>query len=253
LWAVLTGLFTWVIFRIGQSLLSRVEYHAWWQRSIIFVVGVGFLILGARGTLDSSPINWGYAYFSSHNFSNQLALNGVFTLGRSMYQELLESNRALEKKLRVTSDEDAIHTVQRLITNPSETYLSPEDYPIVRRRDFATPSSHRPNVVIFIMESFTGNYVGALGGPYQVTPEFDRLSQEGILFDQFYANGLRTNRGLTATLCSYPCLLGLSLMQKVESQQPMLTVASVLKALGYKNCFIYGGDLNLRASSPCSR
>jgi phosphoglycerol transferase MdoB-like AlkP superfamily enzyme len=244
LWAVLTGLFTWVIFRIGQVFLSRVKYQSWWQRSIIFVIGLGFLIIGARGTLDSSPINWGHAYFSSHNFSNQLALNGIFTLSRSMYQELLESNRTLEKKLRVTSPKEAIHTVQHLIANSSETYLSPEDYPLVRRQNFTASSPHRPNVVIFIMESFTGNYVGALGGPYQVTPEFDRLSQEGILFDRFYANGLRTNRGLTATLCSYPCLPGLSLMQKVESQQPMLTVASVLKPLGYQNCFIYGGDLN---------
>jgi len=249
LWAVVSALFIGIVFWIGQVHLGRSSCRPIWQRALLLLSGLGLLVLGARGTVSSSPINWGYAYFSQHNFPNQLALNGIFTLGRSIYQEMIEDSRSVAKKLSVTTPDEAVRTVQHLVAHPAEAFLS-ADYPLVRRRDFpsastpATSAPRRPNVVIIIMESFTAEFIGVLGGAYQASPQFDRLAQEGILFDRFYANGCRTNRGLTAILCSYPGLIGLSMMQKVESQQPMLTLASVLKPLGYHNCFIYGGDLN---------
>ena len=49
----------------------------------------------------------------------------------------------------------------------------------------------RPNVLLILMESYRGDDVGVLGSNLKITPAFDELSKEGILFTNFYANGFQ--------------------------------------------------------------
>ena len=53
-----------------------------------------------------------------------------------------------------------------------------------RRRRIPLPIR---NVVVVLLESFAGHYVGALGAPGNITPYFDKLSKEGLLFTQFFS------------------------------------------------------------------
>lgn len=52
--------------------------------------------------------------------------------------------------------------------------------------------------------SFAGHYVGALGAPGNITPYFDKLSKEGLLFTQFFSNGTHTHQGMFATMACFP-------------------------------------------------
>ena len=56
------------------------------------------------------------------------------------------------------------------------------------------------------MESFAGHYIGALGNKLNITPEFDKLSNEGMLFTRMFATGSRTNRGMSGALLSFPAI-----------------------------------------------
>ena len=62
----------------------------------------------------------------------------------------------------------------------------------------------RPNVVIIVMESFTSGFIEPLGGLPNVTPRFNSLVKEGVLFDHFYSSGDRTDKGIVSILNGYP-------------------------------------------------
>jgi phosphoglycerol transferase MdoB-like AlkP superfamily enzyme len=55
--------------------------------------------------------------------------------------------------------------------------------------------SEKPNVILIIWEGFTAKIVEPLGGDHNITPYFNQLTKEGILFRNFYANGDRTDKG----------------------------------------------------------
>ena len=72
------------------------------------------------------------------------------------------------------------------------------------RRDYRAPEVGRlpvRNVVVILMESFAGRYVGALGSRDGITPHFDRLAGEGLLFERF-ANGT-THQGMFASMACF--------------------------------------------------
>ncbi len=48
------------------------------------------------------------------------------------------------------------------------------------------------NVVLVILDSAAARFFGALGGPKQATPEFDRLATEGILFENAFTPAVYT-------------------------------------------------------------
>ena len=62
---------------------------------------------------------------------------------------------------------------------------------------------HKPyNVVFFLQESLGAEYVGSLGG-LPLTPEFDKLSKEGLLFTNLYCTGTRSVRGIEAVVTGF--------------------------------------------------
>ena len=96
------------------------------------------------------------------------------------------------------------------------------------------------NVVVLSEESFGAEFVGAYGDTRGLTPEFDALSREGLLFTNAYATGTRTVRGLEALTASFPPIPSESILKR-EGNTGMATLGSVLAGLGYSTRFIYGG------------
>ena len=84
------------------------------------------------------------------------------------------------------------------------------------------------------MESFAGEYIGKLGNKQGITPYFDKLTNEGVLFTRMFSTGSRTNRGLSGTLLSFPAVPRLkSIMQDGSVDQQFSSLASILKRRGY--------------------
>ncbi|MGK5092168.1 sulfatase-like hydrolase/transferase [Deltaproteobacteria bacterium TL4] len=66
-------------------------------------------------------------------------------------------------------------------------------------------TSKRPNIVLVMMESFNADRIGSYNPVSNLTPVFDKLATQGVLFEYFYANGYKTMHGEFATLCGiYP-------------------------------------------------
>lgn len=58
-----------------------------------------------------------------------------------------------------------------------------------------TLQGNRKNIVIVVLESWSGKDVVVLGGRIKLTPIFDNLAREDLLFNNFYSTGIRTGEG----------------------------------------------------------
>ncbi|NQV78857.1 MAG: LTA synthase family protein, partial [Lutibacter sp.] len=86
-------------------------------------------------------------------------------------------------------------------------------------------------------------YVGVLGG-LPLTPNFDKLSKEGMLFTNLYATGTRSVRGIEAVTTGFLPTPSRSVVKLGKSQNGFFTLADALKRRGYETSFIYGGSAN---------
>jgi phosphoglycerol transferase MdoB-like AlkP superfamily enzyme len=90
-WTLLTGLFLllerWWWSRCLRTPATPVVTAA--DRLVRGMAATLLLLLltfSARGGFSGEPLRWGDAFFSDTTFANHLALNGIFTLGRSAWR-----------------------------------------------------------------------------------------------------------------------------------------------------------------------
>ncbi len=244
LWGASTFVFAFLVIKISGRIFRRRGKGKISLRLAYFVLILALLFLGARGRWRLAPIDWGMAYFSPHGFANQVALNGVYTLGKSYWENYRQKRGKSLERFHFYPTTQALSTVQRLVTSPADK-LSDPLHPLAR---WYYPKSESKeikdcNVVIILLESWLARYVGALGGNPGVTPNFDSLAQKGILFEQLFATGTRTNRGMVSILCSFPSQPGRSIMKQFSAKHPFMSMADILRKRGYQSILIYGGDL----------
>lgn len=96
------------------------------------------------------------------------------------------------------------------------------------------------NIVVIAEESLGAEYVGAYGDTRGLTPNFDALASEGVLFTRAYSTGTRTVRGLEAISASFPPIPSESVVKR-QGYENVVSWAEVLAGLGYHSSFLYGG------------
>ncbi|MBP7358105.1 MAG: sulfatase-like hydrolase/transferase [Prevotella sp.] len=102
------------------------------------------------------------------------------------------------------------------------------------------PEIHK-NIVLITIESMSGEFLKRFGNTQNITPNLDNLMQQGLCFDNLYAVGNRTVRGLEAVTLCIPPSSGESII-KQENNSGLFSTAKVLHSKGYNVNFIYGGD-----------
>lgn len=200
---------------------------------------IGFCVIGSRGGLGSVTLSWGRAYFSQYEFANQMTLNGAYSLFKSYYYTYKKNHEGAIKK--DYSLEESAKIVKDSLLGSNEKLLNGKN-PILR--EVTTGKTEKKyNVVVLLLESWSYYGISSLGGPKDLTPNFDKLTKEGTYYTNFYANGGRSNRGITSVSVSYPSPLDETITKDVvANQESFLSLASLLKDRGYNTNFIYGGD-----------
>ncbi len=100
----------------------------------------------------------------------------------------------------------------------------------------------RCNIVLITVESLSGEFLTRYGNTEHLTPNLDRLMSKSLVFDNLYAAGNRTVRGLEALSLCVPPSAGESIIKRKENRMGSLSVGAVLKKQGYLPQFLYGGD-----------
>jgi phosphoglycerol transferase MdoB-like AlkP superfamily enzyme len=214
-------------------------------RRVLVTLLVALVITGcARGTFRSgSPLRWGDAFFGQYLFANHLALNGSFTLSKAALADA--SDRRENPWLRHLSAADALATTRHDLVSPQETLLQPDSFPLLRRFDpvAGAPASPYRNVVLILSESFSAQRVGAIGSPLQVTPRFDALAKDGLLFTRFFSVGTHTHQGMFGSFSCFPNLPHYEyLMKQPEGAHRFSGLPRVMADRNYDSVYVYNGD-----------
>lgn len=222
---LLIALNVWLLLKVTPSVLTATKKR-WAGTGIMLLIG-GVLFIIIRGGVTESTSNVGQVYFSNDQFLNHSAVNPDFSLLSSMgktqdfaseFNFFDETKRAeLFDGLYPLTDGDSIVEVL---------------------------NTKRPNVLIILMEGFGGAFVEPLGGLPDVTPNFNRLSEEGVFFTNCYANSFRTDRGTVCTFSGYLGLPTASVMKIPAKSHTLPAISEELVKAGYKTDFLYGGDIN---------
>ncbi|WP_438282439.1 LTA synthase family protein [Pseudomonas alabamensis] len=215
----------------------------WYNRLAVFMVILLVAVVAARGTLrQGPPMRWGDAFTTDSNFVNQLGLNGTLTLIDAAKSRFGEDRANIWKA--TLDPQQAQQTVRDLLLTPHDTLVDADSAAV--RRDFVPPAERTlpiRNVVVILMESFAGHSVGALGSRNDITPNFDRLAKQGLLFDRFFSNGTHTHQGMFATMACFPNLPGFEyLMQTPEGGHKLSGLPALLSARDYDDVYVYNGD-----------
>ncbi|MBA1288735.1 LTA synthase family protein [Pseudomonas japonica] len=248
-WALVTWLLSLVfkgIDRItwprGAVVMARAS-APWYGRVAVFVVVLLVAVVAARGTLrQGPPLRWGDAYTTDSNFANQLGLNGTLTLATAAKSRMSEDRDNIWQA--TLPQAQATRTVRDMLVTANERLIDTDSAAV--RRVFTPPAGNTlpiRNVVVILLESFAGHSVGALGSDANITPYFDKLSKEGLLFDHFFSNGTHTHQGMFATMGCFPNLPGFEyLMQTPEGSHKLSGLPAMLSARDYNDVYVYNGD-----------
>ncbi|MHC4958501.1 MAG: LTA synthase family protein [Planctomycetota bacterium] len=238
-WALigLAGLGTGLYFGF-RALLRRIvarEAAPVARRTRVAVTALfcGLYVFGLYGKLSFYPLRWSDAFFTSHRFAANLALNPVLfladTIGAAEGEEF-DPDKAREHYGRMA------HYLG--VEKPDKEAL---DY---RRSVQPTPllAKDRPNIIVISLESLANHLTGFFGNELDPSPNFDALVAKSIVYDKFFTPRAGTARGLFATITGTPD----TSTHVTASRNPRLVDQYVMldKFAGYEKFYFIGGSAN---------
>jgi phosphoglycerol transferase MdoB-like AlkP superfamily enzyme len=190
-----------------------------------------------RSSFQHRPANLATFAFCDDAMVNSLVANSAYTVLYAVYGLRNESHSDMYGEM---ADPEMIARVRDGMGAPLASFTS-DEYPTLRRQ-VASVRRERPlNLVIVLEESLGAGFVQQLGG-LPITPTLSGLADQGIWFEQLYATGTRSVRGIEAVIAGFPPTPALSVVKLDKSQRDFATLASVLDRAGYRNEFVYGGE-----------
>ena len=192
---------------------------------------VGFLLIillsigGIRGgdfKKSTRPINLLDASRHVKNIvHSDIVLNTPFAIIRTLFSN----------SFKKTAYKDVNQQVINSLVQPVKFY---HNYP-----------ETKPNIVVFILESYGREYIGALNKNVVIphykshAPFLDSLSQHSMIFTNAYANGRQSIHGMSSVLAGIPSFKD-AFTSSPYPKQKIESLVSTLKSEGYNTSFFHG-------------
>ena len=197
------------------------------KKALVLPVSLGVLLLGIRGGFQPIPINLSDAYFSNKIILNDIAVNPNW----NVLQSILKSKNSFEgnpyKKYSVKECEDYI----------TDLYTHKQDTTTL------ILNVNQPNIVFILLESWSADNVESLGGLMGITPNFQALEKEGLLFTDFYSNGWTSDQGMSSIFSSFPVFPYVAVINQADKARKLPCLNKSLSKKGYHSSFFFGGQL----------
>jgi len=225
---IFAALVTIFLFLYNRVLIPRIE--ALKKGSLkgipVLLTVTALMFLPIRGSFTVAPMNTGFVYFHKTKvYANHAAINVIWNFLYNLKSSALHYPEDFFPKALAEKHFRELYPPQ----GPDTTRLW---------------KKNRPNIILFILESFTADVIEPLGGLAGVTPNLNQLCKEGILFTNFYASGDRTDKGLISILSGYPAQPVTSIIKNPAKTQRLPYLNHCMQDLGYETSFVYGGDID---------
>lgn len=173
---------------------------------------------------------------SRNRFINELGGNGMYEFAHAFWHNELDYTAFYATR----PDADNFETVRKLLQQKNVSYAVNR---FTTERYIAADSTPKNlNVVLISVESLSGTFLKHFGNTQNITPVLDSLIDKSLFFDNFFASGTRTVRGLEALSLAIPPTPGQSIVKRIPTRKDMFTLGNVLKEKGYDTKYIYGGN-----------
>jgi phosphoglycerol transferase MdoB-like AlkP superfamily enzyme len=224
-WLVMFGGGLFCLYKYFKKRVLQIPVTDWKTIPVTLFAAILFII-PIRGSFGVAPMNTGFVYFHGTKiFANHSAVNVVWNF---LY--------AVQKMNRLKY---ADNYFDKALTEDYFKTLLPQSDSTVN-----VLKIEKPNVIVIALESFTSSIIEPLGGLPGVTPRFNKLVKEGILFDHFYCSGDRTDKGIVAILNGYPSQPLTSIIKEPKKTKSLPYLNKVFKQQGYRTEFTYGYNIN---------
>lgn len=217
-------------FRRGAFRATFTNKIALRERGIVLAVWLAIAVLYA------SFIRNDQAEWSSNRYNSEISRNGVYS-----FFAAFRNNQMKYQEFYTSIDNSKAFAIVKGKLGGADSEFTGEGFSIHRTITDSVPSEEKKNVVFILVESLSGSFMKEFGNKENITPFLDSLAQKSIFFDNLYATGTRTVRGMEAVTLCIPPTPGQSIVKRPENAN-LYTVNSVFKSKGYDSNFFYGGD-----------
>jgi phosphoglycerol transferase MdoB-like AlkP superfamily enzyme len=224
----------WVIWKFVLKKNRLQTTFQTWKRQILFalsylvIFGATFVLM-IRGGVQQIPVSATNAYHSKKQIVNDVTVNPVwnfihvsyvhFKVDLAEYFQNIPPNEAEKMRLELYENDPGADTVRVF-------------------------NHQQPNLIFVIMESWSAQVIGPLGGEPGVTPNFNALCDEGLLFTELYATGGTSETGISSIMSGYPTISGISISSESAKCRQLPAINKVLAEKGYESLFAFGGSLS---------
>jgi len=171
----------------------------------------------------------------ANNYNREIGKNGVWSLFAAFKNNELDFNQFFPT---IPADR-AFQNMQAEIVEDGSNLLRPGEMDTLRL--YSNKGMElKPNIIQITVESLSSEFLHDTKNYANLTPNLLALESQSLVFDNFYATGTRTVRGMEALTLSLPPTPGRSLVKRPHNED-LFTLGSLLRAKGYDTAFIYSG------------
>lgn len=192
-----------------------------------------FALLAASAGAGLFVLDPKLADFPANTFVEQLSMNGMFAFVHAYRNNELDYARYYP----TLGQADLQKEIRTLLQEPHSSFSDPSG---IDRQVSAYHPLREANVVLISVESLSADFLGHFGNTLGLTPELDRLADEGLLFTNLFATGTRTVRGLEALSVGTPPTPGQSIVRRPNNDD-LENLGEELGEQGWSPYWIYGG------------
>ncbi|MCP1457566.1 MULTISPECIES: LTA synthase family protein [Pseudomonas] len=169
-------------------------------------------------------------------YQNELASNGPYQFFAAFRNNELDYGQFYSSLPPAT----VAQQIRTELSEPNARFIG-EDPQDIRRMIDSPGTARKPNIVLVTIESLSAKYLGSNGDQRNLTPNLDALRKQSLYFNNFYATGTRTDRGLEAITLAIPPTPGRSIVKRIGRESGFASLGQQLNAVGYDSVFVYGG------------
>lgn len=190
-----------------------------WKQVGIFIFGIALLLIGARGGVQTRPI---------------MALTAA---------QYVEDTRLMPLQSNTTLN--ILFSAQQRFVKEKDFFPKENisQFFSIEKKPTPVESFRKENIFIIVLESFGKEMVGHFN-EYEnsPTPFLDSLMQQSWNFENAYAVGFRSTKGIAAISASIPSLMEDPIMFSAYQSNQIDGLPNILQDKGYTNAFFHGSN-----------
>lgn len=206
-----------------------------WRPRILPVLGIAVVVVGISNVCSQSQL----PQFADE-FNRELAKDGPYAFCAAFWESEIDFERFYLKQ----DTDTALARARKLLTLRDTPPASKDPHDLRRLIQHDGPEK-RHNIVLVSVESLSADFLSHFKTNFKIkswlTPNLDRIADEGVLFTNLYATGTRTVRGLEAITLCVPPTPGQSIVWRPKNAG-LFSIGSVCRDRGYDTSYVYGGD-----------